>query len=60
MAVTRGKIHDYLGMTVDYSIPGKMKTIMKDYIGLRGNHTNAMLESFAIRSGVMCDFLPCG
>jgi hypothetical protein len=33
MTVTRGKIHDYLGMKIDYSIPGKMKTIMKDYIG---------------------------
>ena len=29
---TRGKIHDYLGMVLDYSIPGKVKICMFDYI----------------------------
>jgi hypothetical protein len=29
---TRGKVHDYLGMTIDYSIPGKVKFTMVDYI----------------------------
>jgi hypothetical protein len=27
---SRGKIHNYLGMTLDYSIPGKVKILMKD------------------------------
>jgi len=25
IAVTRGPIHDYLGMTIDYSVKGKVK-----------------------------------
>jgi hypothetical protein len=29
---TRGKVHDYLGMTIDYSIPGKVKFTMIDYV----------------------------
>jgi hypothetical protein len=29
---TRGKVHDYLGMTIDFSIPGKVKFTMIDYI----------------------------
>ena len=29
---SRGKVHDYLGITLDYSIPGKVKLHMKDYI----------------------------
>jgi hypothetical protein len=28
----RGKVHDYLGMTLDFTIPGKVKLMMKDYI----------------------------
>jgi hypothetical protein len=28
---SRGKVHDYLGMTLDFSIPGKVKLMMKDY-----------------------------
>ena len=30
--VTRGKIHDYLGMTLDYSDTGKLKVDMRDYL----------------------------
>jgi hypothetical protein len=30
--VTRGKVHDYLGMTLDYSTPGKVMIRMTDYI----------------------------
>jgi len=30
--VTRGKVHDYLGMTIDYSNKGKVKYTMYDYI----------------------------
>ena len=37
LTVTRGKIHDYLGMTIDYSLDGKVMISMKDYI-------NSMLE----------------
>ena len=32
LVVTRGKVHDYLGMTLDFSVKGKVKVIMKDYI----------------------------
>ena len=33
MTITRGKVHKYLGMTIDYSSPGKVKFLMIDYIG---------------------------
>ena len=36
---SRGKIHDYLGITLDYSEPGVVKLYMKDYI-------RKMLEEF--------------
>ncbi len=32
ITVTRGKIHDYLGMTLDYSEKGKVKIKMIDYV----------------------------
>jgi hypothetical protein len=32
MAVSRGKIHKYLGMTLDYIIPGQVKITMLDYV----------------------------
>jgi len=32
LVVTRGKVHDYLGMTLDYSVDGQCKVIMKDYV----------------------------
>lgn len=32
LTVHRGKIHKYLGMTLDYSIDGKVVIIMEDYI----------------------------
>jgi hypothetical protein len=32
LVVTRGKIHDYLGMVIDYSIDGKVQIKMIDYI----------------------------
>jgi len=32
LTVTRGKVHEYLGMTLDFSIDGKCKIVMKDYI----------------------------
>ena len=32
LTVTRGKVHDYLGMTIDYSIPGKVIIHMDDYV----------------------------
>ena len=32
ITVTRGKVHDYLGMTIDYSKKGKVKITMMDYI----------------------------
>ena len=39
---SRGKVHDYLGMTLDYSEPGKVKIYMKDYV-------KKMLEEFAFK-----------
>jgi hypothetical protein len=32
LTIRRGKIHEYLGMTLDYSIPGKVQIYMHDYI----------------------------
>jgi hypothetical protein len=32
LTITRGKVHEYLGMTLDFSNPGKVKIIMKEYI----------------------------
>jgi hypothetical protein len=32
LVVHRGKIHDYLGMTIDYSEDGKVKFMMPDYV----------------------------
>ena len=32
LTVTRGKIHEYLGMTIDYSLDGKVMISMKEYI----------------------------
>jgi hypothetical protein len=32
LTINRGKIHDYLGMTLDYSNEGKVNIIMSDYI----------------------------
>jgi hypothetical protein len=32
LTVTSGKVHDYLGMTLDYSITGKIKIDMTDYV----------------------------
>ena len=33
MTITRGKVHKYLGMTMDYSSRGKVIFSMIDYIG---------------------------
>ena len=33
MPITRGKVHKYLGMTIDYSSPCKVIFSMMDYIG---------------------------
>jgi hypothetical protein len=32
MTLSRGKIHKYLGMTLDYSVPGQVKITMLDYV----------------------------
>ena len=39
MTVHRGKVHDYLGMTLDYTTAGKVKLLMLDYVA-------KMLEAF--------------
>ena len=43
---SRGKVHDYLGITLDYSVPGKVKIYMKEYIG-------KMLEEFPYKEELM-------
>jgi hypothetical protein len=32
LTITRGKVHNYLGMTIDYRVDGKVKFTMTDYI----------------------------
>ena len=32
LTVTRGKVHNYLGMTIDFRTPGKVVFMMADYI----------------------------
>jgi hypothetical protein len=32
MTVSRGKVHTYLGMTLDYTVRGQVKSTMFDYI----------------------------
>ena len=32
LSITWGKVHDYLGMTIDYSVDGKVKLYMFDYV----------------------------
>jgi hypothetical protein len=32
LSITRGKVHDYLGMTIDFSVEGKVQFRMDDYI----------------------------
>jgi hypothetical protein len=32
MKVCRGKVHEYIGMTLDFSKPGKLKVMMLPYI----------------------------
>ena len=32
MQVTRGLTHEYLGMTLDFNVRGKVKVIMKAYV----------------------------
>ena len=41
LTVTRGQVHDYLGMTLDFSIPHKVQIQMYDFI-------NKMLEDLPI------------
>ena len=32
LTITRGKVHDYLGMKINFEIPGKVQFIMEDYV----------------------------
>jgi hypothetical protein len=32
MQISRGKIHEYLGMTLDFTVPGEVKITMINYI----------------------------
>ena len=41
MKVSRGKIHDYLGMVIDFSIAGEVKISMDAYI-------KSMIDDFSL------------
>ena len=32
LSISRGNVHDYLGITFDYTMPGKLMITMYDYI----------------------------
>ena len=32
LTVTQGEVHEHLGMTIDYSVPGKVMFKMDDYV----------------------------
>ena len=32
LTISRGKVHDYLGMKINFEIPGKVQFIMEDYV----------------------------
>ena len=67
LTVTRGKIHDYLGMVIDYTTPGKVKFSMDQYVeemltelpedmkGTTTSTTPAGLNLFQVREGVKLD-----
>ena len=39
---TRGKVHEYLGMTLDFSDPGKVSINMTDYVA-------SMVDDFSVK-----------
>jgi hypothetical protein len=52
MTITQGKVHDYLGMKIDYSISGKVKLSMYDYIeGMLGELPDDMDSVAAMPAG---------
>ena len=44
--VTQGTVHEYLGMTLDYSLPGKVTIRMDDYV------KESLAEAPAVMDGV--------
>ena len=49
MTITRGKIQKNIGMTINYSLPGKVILSMVKYIGMMLNNiTEDMMEESAI------------
>jgi hypothetical protein len=50
MAITREKIQEYLGMTIDYSIPGKVQFTMKQYIEVMLEEAPSDMGGVAITS----------
>lgn len=43
ITVNRGKVHEYLGMTLDYSTPGKVKF---EDVRIRGGHAHRATSRF--------------
>jgi hypothetical protein len=48
LVMHRGKVHDYLGMTIDYSEDGKVKFIMTDYVQGILDETPDDMNGFAV------------
>ena len=48
LVVHRGKVHEYLGMTIDYSEDGKVKFLMADYVQGILDEAPEDMASFAI------------
>jgi hypothetical protein len=51
LSINRGKVHDYLGMMLDFSTPGKAKILMIDWIENMLEDMPAKWDSGAITLG---------
>ena len=47
LSVTRGKIHEYLGMTLDFSTPGAVMISMRDYINSITSELTSRMPGYA-------------
>jgi len=57
LTVTRGKVHRYLGMTLDYNIDGKVQIKMIDYIdGMLASLPESMDGELATPAEIICSW----
>ena len=47
---TKGKVHDFLGMTLDFSNPGKLSVDMKKYVGEMIEYISADLNNYTSKT----------